>query len=54
MIFGPAPRKKRSKRAILNALNRKLAKRERIKKKKAEAVRLNNAIEAARKKIRGY
>ncbi len=53
-IFGSAPRKRKSPRAILNALNRRLEKKKKKEAKKKEVVRVKNAIESARKKLRGY
>jgi len=54
-IFGSnAPRKRKSKRSVLNALNRRLAKKQKIIDKRKESLILTKAIEAARKKLRGY
>jgi len=53
-IFGSPPRKRRSKQVILNALKRRLAKKQRTIDKKKKNIKLSNEIVAARKKLRGY
>jgi len=54
MGFFSTPKKRRSPRAVLNALERKLAKRQaKLAKKKAKED-LKRKIADARKKLRGY
>jgi len=53
-IFGSPTRKRKSPRAILNALNRRIEKKKKKEAKKKDVIRVKNAIEAARKKLRGY
>jgi len=53
-IFGSPTRKRKSPRAVLNALNRRIEKKKRKDDKKSDAIKVRKAIAAARKKLRGY
>ena len=53
-LFGPEPRKRRTKRQILNGLNARLNKKARAQKKRSDKAKLQTQIDAARKKLRGY
>jgi len=53
-IFGSPRRKRKSKQVVLNALKRRLAKKQRAIDKKRKNIKLSNEIAAARKKLRGY
>jgi len=53
-FFGSEPRRRKSKRAVLNSLKRRIAKKQRAVDKKREKLRLSKEIEMARKKLRGY
>jgi len=53
-LFGTEPRKKRTPRAVLNSLKRRLAKKQRKLSKKKEKEKIRREIDQARKKLRGY
>jgi len=53
-FFGGPTKKRSTPRAVLNKLNRRIAKRQRADAKRKDKAKTQAAIAAARKKLRGY
>jgi len=53
-LFDTPRKKRKSPRAILNALKRRIAKKKRIEDKKKEKLRIRSEIARVRKQLRGY
>jgi len=53
-IFGGPPKRRSTPRAVLNKLNRRIAKRQKAEAKRRDKSKVRSQIEAARKKLRGY
>jgi len=54
LLFPSTRKRRRTPRAILTSLNAKIKKKQRKIDKKREKIKIQNAIESARKKLRGY